>query len=397
MVRPRRRGNRDKGLVLSTVRFRNVSKVFDHNTHAASDFNLEINDGELMVLVGPSGCGKSTLLRMLAGLEEVSQGKLYIDEQLVNNLTPQQRNIAMVFQNYALYPHMSVRRNLAFPLTMMKLSKPDIETRVNEISDLLGLTNLLDRKPKQLSGGQRQRVAMGRAFVRQPKVFLMDEPLSNLDAKLRLQIRSEIAALQKRMNTTMLYVTHDQVEAMTIGDRVAVIHQGQLQQVAEPQALYEQPANIFVAGFIGNPGMNVFRTKLVEVNEQQLAIRWGDKNLVLSKNICQKQSVRRYVGQTIYAGLRPEAIHQEDAYEMGTMIKAKITSIEALGHEYLVYFTSEQTTEKSNQIQESSGDIVPETLVARLSQKLNPGVGDIVDFNLDLTQIYLFNSDGVAL
>lgn len=382
---------------MATVSFKNVNKVFENGACAVTDFNLDIQDGELMVLVGPSGCGKSTLLRMLAGLELVSDGELLIDDQMVNALTPQQRNIAMVFQNYALYPHMSVRHNLAFPLKMMKLNKQDVEIRVNQIAELLGLTDLLNRKPKQLSGGQRQRVAMGRAIVRQPKVFLMDEPLSNLDAKLRLQIRSEIAALQRRMQTTMLYVTHDQTEAMTLGDRVAVINQGRLQQVAEPQILYEQPANIFVAGFIGNPGMNVFKTELVKTGEQRLAIRWGKQNLLLPREVCQKQNLQQYVGKAIYAGLRPEAICRANVSDVDTMIEAEVISVEALGHEYLLYFRSDLAAVETDQFPVEGGDVARQSIVARLSEKVNAGGGEVVELGLVLKQIYIFNDDGIAL
>jgi len=382
---------------MATVSFKNISKVFENGACAVTDLNLEIHDGELMVLVGPSGCGKSTLLRILAGLELVSEGKLLIDNQMVNTLTPQQRNIAMVFQNYALYPHMSVRHNLEFPLRMMKLNKQEVETRVNQVAELLGLTDLLNRKPKQLSGGQRQRVAMGRAIVRQPKVFLMDEPLSNLDAKLRLQIRSEIATLQRRMQTTMLYVTHDQMEAMTLGDRVAVINQGRLQQVAEPQTLYEQPANIFVAGFIGNPGMNVFKTELMKTGEQQLAIRWGKQNLFLPREICQKQNLQQHVGKAIYAGLRPEAICQANVSDVDATIEAEVISVEALGHEYLLYFKSDIAAVETDQFPVEGGDVARQSIVARLSEKVNVGAGEVVELGLVLKQIYIFNDDGIAL
>lgn len=382
---------------MATVTFKNVNKVFENGTCAVSEFNLDIYDGELMALVGPSGCGKSTLLRMLAGLESVSEGELLIDDQIVNALTPQQRNIAMVFQNYALYPHMSVRQNVEFPLKMMKLNKQDVETRVNQVAELLGLTDLLNRKPKQLSGGQRQRVAMGRAIVRQPKIFLMDEPLSNLDAKLRLQIRSEISALQRRIQTTMLYVTHDQVEAMTLGDRVAVINQGRLQQVAEPQILYEQPANIFVAGFIGNPGMNIFKTELVNTGEGELAIRWGKHNLLLPGEIGQKQNLQQLVGKTIYAGLRPEAICQVNVSDVDATIKAEVMSVEALGHEYLLYFKSDLAAVETDQFPVEGSDVARQSIVARLSEKVTAGVGEVLELGLVLKQIYIFNDDGVAL
>jgi multiple sugar transport system ATP-binding protein len=378
---------------MAAVRFDHISKVFDDGTQAVTDFNLDINDGELVVLVGPSGCGKSTLLRMLAGLETVSEGELLIDDQVINTLTPQQRNIAMVFQNYALYPHMSVRRNLEFPLSMMQLDKQEIQTRVNDVAELLGLTALLERKPKQLSGGQRQRVAMGRAIVRRPQVFLMDEPLSNLDAKLRLQLRSEIAALQRRMQTTMLYVTHDQVEAMTLGDRVAVLNQGQLQQVAEPQVLYEHPANIFVAGFIGNPGMNIFKTELVQNEAKQLALQWGENKLVLPFRENKVQTLQHHIGKPLFAGLRPEAIHTAGNVESDAIIHAEIESIEALGHEYLLYFRSDVNAIATDHDHNTTRS----TMVARLAYRPPAGIGETIELGLNLKQLYLFHGEGSLL
>src|SRR5881397_3190866 len=247
---------------MATITYESVGKVYPDGTEAVADLELELDDGELMVLVGPSGCGKSTALRMTAGLEDITSGRLLIDEEVVNAKQPQERDIAMVFQDYALYPHMTVRQNMGFALRMMKLPKSEIRRRVDEAAERLSLTALLDRRPKNLSGGQRQRVAMGRAIVREPKAFLMDEPLSNLDAKLRVQMRAEISALQKQLGVTTLYVTHDQVEAMTMGDRVAVMKNGRLQQCAPPQELYDDPANVFVAGFMGSPKMNLFHSLL---------------------------------------------------------------------------------------------------------------------------------------
>jgi len=377
---------------MSRVSFKNISKIFDDGTNAVSDFNLDIDDGELVVLVGPSGCGKSTLLRMLAGLETVSSGELLIDDEVVNALSPQQRNIAMVFQNYALYPHMSVQRNLAFPLKMMGLSKNDIATKVAEVAELLGLTALLERKPKQLSGGQRQRVAMGRAIVRDPKVFLMDEPLSNLDAKLRLQIRSEIAALQRRMATTTLYVTHDQIEAMTLGDRVAVIERGELQQVAPPQQLYERPANIFVAGFIGNPGMNVFETRLL-VQDHGLAIEWGDQQLALPLNQERLALLRHHIGQPLLAGLRPEAFR---ASGLGCEIMVELESVEALGHEFLLYFHSAVTALTSDKTMPEEAAKSP-PMVARVAQRPTAKRGEPMRLAVALAELYFFDLDGQAL
>ena len=380
---------------MATVSFNNVSKVFD-GSYAVSGFNLDIADGELVVLVGPSGCGKSTLLRMLAGLENVSEGELKIDDQVVNTLTPQQRNIAMVFQNYALYPHMSVRRNLEFPLKMMKLDKRQMQARVDDVAALLGLTPLLDRKPKQLSGGQRQRVAMGRALVREPKVFLMDEPLSNLDAKLRLQIRAEIAALQRRMNITTLYVTHDQMEAMTLGDRVAVINQGRLQQVAEPQTLYTKPANIFVAGFIGNPGMNVFKTVISETKNEGFAVLWGEQQLPLTLTAQQAVALRPYLDRPLFAGLRPEAFCHAGAADSQTRILAEIASIEALGHEYLVYFRTDVTAVDTDRYTTVGDEATRPVMVARLPGQAKVE-GGTIELGVALQQLCFFNVGGEAV
>lgn len=381
---------------MATVSFNNVSKVFD-GSRAVSGFNLDIADGELVVLVGPSGCGKSTLLRMLAGLESVSEGELKIDDRVVNTLTPQQRNIAMVFQNYALYPHMSVRRNLEFPLNMMKLDKRQTQARVNDVAALLGLTLLLDRKPKQLSGGQRQRVAMGRALVREPKVFLMDEPLSNLDAKLRLQIRAEIAALQRRMNITTLYVTHDQVEAMTLGDRVAVINQGRLQQVAEPQTLYAEPANIFVAGFIGNPGMNVFKTMLSETENERFAILWGERTLPLALTAQQAAVLHPYVDKPLFAGLRPEAFCYADAADGQTRIPVEIAGIEALGHEHLVYFRADVTAVDTDRFTTAGNESMRPQMVARLPGQAKVETGGTIELGVGLQELYFFDAEGGAI
>ncbi len=380
---------------MSTVSFKNISKIFDDGTLAVTAFDLDIADGELMVLVGPSGCGKTTLLRMLAGLETVSSGELLIDGRVVNPLPPQQRDIAMVFQNYALYPHMTVRRNLEFPLRMMKLGKDERRQRVSEVAGLLGLTALLERKPRELSGGQRQRVAMGRAIVREPKVFLMDEPLSNLDARLRLQIRGEIAALQRRMRTTTLYVTHDQVEAMTLGDRVAVIDQGRLQQVDEPQNLYAHPANIFVARFIGSPGMNIFRTELHPTEDRGLAIDWGRQRLPLDAG--QAHALRKYLGKTLYAGLRPEAIHYPDAPDVEATIVVKIESIEALGHESLLYFGYEGRMEETRGDLSPDNNMVSPLMVARLAGTPDAGAGESLRLGLALKQLYFFDAEGSAI
>ncbi len=379
---------------MATVGFRNLSKVFDDGTRALADFSLDIADGEFMVLVGPSGCGKSTLLRLLAGLETASSGELLIDGQLVNRLPPQQRNVAMVFQNYALYPHMTVRGNLEFPLRMLRRAQLEIRRRVEEVAGLLDLTSLLERKPKQLSGGQRQRVAMGRAMVREPRVFLLDEPLSNLDARLRVRIRGEIAALQRRLGTTMLYVTHDQVEAMTLGDRVAVLHHGRLQQVAPPRDLYRHPANVFVAGFMGHPGMNLFGSELVALEGGAMALRWGTRLLPLPLNGERCAALRRYLGQPLLAGLRPEAFVAPG--NAGVRVSARVANVETLGHEQLLYFRADVAPLTVDAA--PGNDAAREaTLVARLAGTFRAGAGELIELGLDLEQLHLFDAQGMAL
>jgi multiple sugar transport system ATP-binding protein len=319
---------------MATVTFEHLEKTYANGHRAITDFNLHIAAGELMVLVGPSGCGKSTLLRLLAGLEDITAGTVRIGERVANGLSPQERNIAMVFQDYALYPTMTVRGNLEFPLRMRKLAKSQIKARVDWVAGMLGLGEVLERLPKQLSGGQRQRVAMGRALVREPAVFLLDEPLSNLDAKLRAEVRTEIGDLQRRLGATMIYVTHDQVEAMTLGQRITVLNRGVMQQVAAPKELYEHPANAWVAGFIGNPPMNVFTAELRKdfegrlqllVNGQFLPMPW-DKG---------GASVRER-GLSVTAGFRPESVHLAEAAEAN--FQAIVVSAEYLGHETLLYF-----------------------------------------------------------
>jgi multiple sugar transport system ATP-binding protein len=295
-------------VTMANLRFDTVNKIFPDGTHAVSDISLDVEDAELMVLVGPSGCGKSTLLRLVAGLEEPSSGTIAIGERIVNGLSPQRRNVAMVFQNYALYPHKSVRQNLAFPLQMMKISRDEIAERVRHVAGLLDLEALLDRRPAALSGGQRQRVAMGRALVREPLVFLMDEPLSNLDAKLRVQMRREIVSLQERLRTTTLYVTHDQIEAMTMGDRLAVLHEGRLQQVGTPGTIYDQPANLFVATFIGSPSMNLLECLLEDAGDGALGFRFGEKLIRLGDSVLARQpALRERKGDRVVVGIRPEA------------------------------------------------------------------------------------------
>jgi multiple sugar transport system ATP-binding protein len=322
---------------MADVVFNEVEKIYDNGFHAVHELSLDINDGEFLVLVGPSGCGKTTALRMVAGLEEISGGELFIGERIVNKLTPKERDVAMVFQNYALYPHLSVYENIAFGLRLRKEPKEEVHKRVTWAAKMLDLTPYLDRKPKQLSGGQRQRVAMGRAIVRQPQVFLMDEPLSNLDAKLRVQMRADIAQLQHDLETTTLYVTHDQVEAMTMGDRVAVMRNGVLQQVADPQTLYDRPANLFVAGFIGTPPMNLLEAKVsvnggVQVSFAESTFDVPDEALSLYPKL------RSYDGRTVVAGIRSQFLHPTSERGDLPTLDARVDLIEALGGESIVYF-----------------------------------------------------------
>ena len=302
------------------LRLENIYKVYDNKVTAVEDFNLNVKDKEFIVFVGPSGCGKSTTLRMIAGLEEISQGDLYIDDRRVNDVAPKDRDIAMVFQNYALYPHMSVYDNMAFGLKLRKMPKKEIEKRVNDAAKILGLENFLDRKPKALSGGQRQRVALGRAIVRDAKVFLMDEPLSNLDAKLRVQMRAEIAKLHQRLQTTTIYVTHDQTEAMTMATRIVVMKDGLIQQVGTPKEVYDNPENIFVGGFIGSPAMNFFHGKL----EEDGFLLENEYKIDCSRRKNENASRTRIYKKDVVLGVRPEDIHDEPAFidaSPGTKIK----------------------------------------------------------------------------
>jgi multiple sugar transport system ATP-binding protein len=323
---------------MADVIFDKVEKIYDNDVHAVHDLSLEIGDGEFVVLVGPSGCGKTTALRMVAGLEDITDGKISIGERVVNDLTPKERDIAMVFQNYALYPHLSVADNIGFGLRLRHTPKEVVEERVAWAANFLGLTPYLHRRPKELSGGQRQRVAMGRAIVRKPQVFLMDEPLSNLDAKLRVQMRAEIARIQREISVTTIYVTHDQVEAMTMGDRVAVMRRGELQQMAEPQTLYDTPKNLFVASFIGSPAMNIFEAT-VERRDGGLAVRLGDQELAIPPDVAQRrQALAGYAGRTLAVGIRPE--HLEDASvgrNGGGRLRGHVLLTEALGSEILAH------------------------------------------------------------
>ena len=360
---------------MASVEFEHVDKAFPDGTRAIADCTLRIEDGELVVVVGPSGCGKSTLLRLVAGLEQVTAGTVRIGERVVNERSPQERNVAMVFQDYALYPYLSARGNLEFPLRMRRLPRGERRQRVERVADLLGIGPLLDRLPKQLSGGQRQRVAMGRALVRDPSVFLLDEPLSNLDAKLRVQVRAEIGELQARTRTTMIYVTHDQVEAMTLGNRVAVLDQGRLQQVAPPRELYERPANAFVAGFIGNPPMNLFPTRVSVDDRGRVVIDLGRQSVPVCGAPARAAAVT--------AGLRPEALRLVPAGAAEGAVRAVVEHLECLGHE----------TQAHLRIGGDGGV----RLIARVRGMPGLAKGAPVAVQIDPEQVHLFGEDGRAL
>ncbi len=358
---------------MASVTFRNVVKRFG-DVEVIKDMNLEIADKEFVVFVGPSGCGKSTNLRMLAGLEEITEGEILIGDRVVNDVPPKDRDIAMVFQSYALYPHMTVYDNMAFGLKLRKTPKEEIDRRVKEAASILGLENLLDRKPKALSGGQRQRVAVGRAIVREPAVFLMDEPLSNLDAKLRVSARAEITKLHKRLETTFIYVTHDQVEAMTMGDRIAVLHDGILQQVDSPRNLYNVPDNVFVAGFIGSPSMNFFDGTLVD-EDGKMFVDTGDFRVQVPDE--KKGAYTGYVGKEVIFGIRPEHVHAP-AYAPPMIspakIKADVEVVELLGHELHLYLSSGKNS-----------------FVATVDTRMQLGIGDTIELVMDMNNMHLFD------
>jgi multiple sugar transport system ATP-binding protein len=329
---------------MAEVSFEGVDKVYDNGFLAVQDLSFEVHDGEFLVLVGPSGCGKTTALRMVAGLEEISDGTISIGGTVVNELTPKERDIAMVFQNYALYPHLSVAENIAFGLRLRKTEKSVMNERVQWAARMLDLTPYLNRRPKQLSGGQRQRVAMGRAIVRNPQVFLMDEPLSNLDAKLRVQMRADIAKLQREIGTTTIYVTHDQVEAMTMGDRVAVMNFGELQQVDAPQRLYDEPANLFVAGFIGTPPMNLLEAT-IHARNGGFSFQLGGHELALTDAaLAHYPGTRRYDGQAVVVGIRPGILHPVRDRPDLPAVEAQLELVEALGSESMAYFRIDAET-----------------------------------------------------
>ena len=340
---------------MAQVLFENVGKIYPDGTKAIEDLNLKIPDGELMVLVGPSGCGKTTALRMVAGLEEITSGEIKIGDEIINDLPPRERDVAMVFQNYALYPHKTVYDNLAFPLKLRKMAKSEIDERVKRAADLLELEDNLPRKPRQLSGGQRQRVAMGRAIVREPQAFLMDEPLSNLDAKLRTQMRAEISMLHKQLEATMIYVTHDQTEAMTLGERVAVMKHGELQQVGSPRELYSMPANLFVAGFIGSPSMNLVEAELIESDGEVEVVFGSERIRVDEKERDERPALRGYLGRRIIVGVRPHNLYDaslSDSDGRERRLRGLVRLREDLGDEVVVHFEVEATPAVSEDIRE---------------------------------------------
>jgi multiple sugar transport system ATP-binding protein len=393
---------------MAEIAYDGVAKVYDDGTRAVEDFDLEIADGEFMVLVGPSGCGKTTALRMLAGLEEISEGEIRIADRVVNDLTPRERDIAMVFQSYALYPHLSVYDNIAFSLKLHKVPKAEIDKRVREAARILDLEPFLKRKPKALSGGQRQRVAMGRAIVRQPSAFLMDEPLSNLDAKLRVQMRAEISELQRNLGVTTLYVTHDQVEAMTMGDRVAVMRKGELQQADEPQELYDHPVNIFVAGFIGSPAMNMLEATLQREDGSMKVVAGSQEIALDGETLAQRPALQGYEGRKVVLGIRPEDLEDrqlagETAH--GGMLHGKVTLREALGAELMVHFSVDAPpafTADMKELAEDVGDAeraeahaqkTSSILVGRFGARSRERSGEEIEVAVDTRQLHFFDVD----
>ena len=363
---------------MASVSLREIYKKYAGGVIAVSDFNIEIKDKEFIILVGPSGCGKSTTLRMIAGLEEISEGELYIGDRLVNDIAPKDRDIAMVFQNYALYPHMTVFENMAFGLKLRKVPKDEIARKVEEAARILDIAHLLDRKPKALSGGQRQRVAMGRAIVRSPKVFLMDEPLSNLDAKLRGQMRVEISKLHQRLETTIIYVTHDQTEAMTLGTRIVVMKDGVVQQVDSPQNLYDKPCNKFVAGFIGAPQMNMIDAQVAK-NGSDVTLAFGGHTLTLPEAKGKALEAAGYVGKVVTLGIRPEDLHDEEAFLAAnpkSTFQVEIRVYEMLGSEVLLYF-----------------DIDEANFTAKVNPRTTARPGDTVKLAMDLDKVHIFDKE----
>jgi multiple sugar transport system ATP-binding protein len=390
------------------VTFEGVSKIYPDGTRAVNRMQLGIEDGEFMVLVGPSGCGKTTALRMVAGLEDISEGVLKIGERVVNHVPPRDRDIAMVFQSYALYPHLSVYENIAFGLRLKKVPKDEVDKRVQEAARILGLEPFLKRKPRALSGGQRQRVAMGRAIVRQPQAFLMDEPLSNLDAKLRVQMRAEIGKLQSDLGVTTIYVTHDQVEAMTMGDRVAVMRKGELQQVASPQELYDHPVNLFVGGFIGSPAMNMVEATLERTNGALTAVAGSQRIELDAETVSKRSGLKAYEGRQVILGIRPEDL--EDAalasdIPASRRLNGRVLLREALGSELMVHFTIDATPAVTEDVRELQRDVGTEdmrpaagfeegaVMVGRFGARSGVRVDDEADVAVDTRTVHFFDPD----
>jgi len=363
---------------MASLKLININKTYPNGFVAVKDFNLDIKDKEFIIFVGPSGCGKSTTLRMIAGLEEITAGELYIGDKLMNDVEPKDRDIAMVFQNYALYPHMSVYDNMAFGLKLRKVPKDQIEKLVNEAAKILGIEQLLDRKPKALSGGQRQRVAMGRAIVRNPKVFLMDEPLSNLDAKLRVQMRIEISKIHQRLEATIIYVTHDQTEAMTLGTRIVVMKDGVIQQVDTPQNLYDKPNNLFVAGFMGSPQMN-FIDSVVVKEGANLYLQFGNNKILVPAERAEKLIAGNYVEKEVVLGIRPEDIKDDDAFIAAhpeAAIAATVRVYELLGAEVFLYFSVDDYD-----------------ITARVDPRTTARPGDTITIAMDLRKMHIFDKE----
>lgn len=363
---------------MASLSLKHIYKKYPGGVTAVSDFCLDIKDKEFLILVGPSGCGKTTTLRMIAGLEEISEGELFIEDRLVNDVAPKDRDIAMVFQNYALYPHMTVFDNMAFGLKLRKTPKEEIKRRVEEAARILDITHLLDRRPKALSGGQKQRVALGRAIVRNPKVFLLDEPLSNLDAKLRAAMRTELTKIHQRVGTTFVYVTHDQVEAMTMATRIVVMKDGLIQQVATPQKLYDEPVNMFVAGFIGTPQMN-FINCTVEERGGDMYIVFGDNALKIPADKANNPVLKDYIGRDVIAGVRPECIHDEQIYldnMKDSIIEVEVEVTELMGAEIYLYL-----------------NVDDQSIIARVSSGSKARAGDIIKVAFDVSKIHLFDKE----
>ena len=364
---------------MASLSLKHIYKKYPGGVTAVSDFCLDIKDKEFIIFVGPSGCGKSTTLRMIAGLEEITEGELFIGDKLVNDVAPKDRDIAMVFQNYALYPHMSVFDNMAFGLKLRKTPKEEIKRRVEEAARILDITHLLDRKPKALSGGQKQRVALGRAIVRNPKVFLLDEPLSNLDAKLRAAMRTELTKLHQKLGTTFIYVTHDQVEAMTMATRIVVMKDGLIQQVDSPQKLYDTPCNIFVAGFMGTPQMN-FINCVLEGRGEDVYLKFAENAIKLPAEKATNPALKEYIGKEVVAGIRPECIHDEPMYLSSladSVIETDVDVTELMGNEIFLYL--------------KSGEDV--NLTARVSARSTTRAGDKIKVALDVSRVHIFDKD----